>query len=550
MWAQVDSPLVLLPGQGQPVAPQLGPPQADGRWPLPGRARQRALKGIGAGCLLGNGLAGRVVAFGAGAVVRGARALVSEDAYELDPNGNPVRITNKAGSVTTHTYDPGNRLTEVRYGTTSCAGATDYIRWAYDGDGNQVEEKRPTGTTTYAYDAAGHLTSRQSPATATTYSYDADGNLITDGASSYAWNAAGQLTSAGGSKPTTYTYDGDGRRTTSAVGKTATEFVSDPTTGSLVSERSNGKTVRQYTYGTGLVGMVAGQATYSYATDALGSVRTVLDSTGAQQLTYSYEPYGAIKNSTSSGRSAPANPMQFLGAYNAGNRYLLSNRQYDPAVGRFLSPDPAAAPGTGYGYGNANPMGYVDPLGLDGEDWRSVANGISTGVALVAGGLALGCTVAVICLPAAPILGGISLVAGAVSLATDDTTVSCFSGKGSCAGAVLGAALLPLGPLGKVGRLATAAKTQVYVGVRGGKPVYAGITNDLGRRGAQHGGRFDQLDAVTTSPVTRRQGRAIEEALIFENPGFENKIHSISPRRSHYGSSLAWGQSWLRQNGY
>lgn len=49
-----------------------------------------------------------------------------------------------------------------------------------------------------------------------------------------------------------------------------------------------------------------------------------------------------------------------------------------------------------------------------------------------------------ICLPAVPIAGGISLVAGAVSLATDDTTVSCFSGKGSCAGAVLGAALLPL----------------------------------------------------------------------------------------------------------
>lgn len=459
-------------------------------------------------------------------VVKGA-SVVSEDVYQLDPNGNPVRITNKAGSATTHTYDAGNRLTEVCYGTTSCAGAADYIRWSYDGDGNQLEEKRSTGTTAYAYDAAGHLTSRRSPTAATTYSYDADGNLLTDGTSSYAWNAAGQLISAGGTKPTTFTYDGDGRRTTSAVGRTATEFISDPTTGSLLSERSSGKTVRQYSYGTGLVGMVAGQATYSYATDAIGSVRSVFDSSGAQQLSYAYEPYGAIKSTTSSGKSAPANPLQFLGAYNAGNQYLLSNRQYDPAVGRFLSPDPAAAPGTGYAYGNANPMAYVDPLGLDGIDWRSVTNDISTGVAIAAGVIALGCTVAVICLPAAPIAGGISLVAGAVSLATDDTTVNCFSGKGSCAAAVLGAALLPLGGIGKIGK-------GVYV-VAAAKGTYVGQSGNITRRLQQHvrSGKFTAQEAAAAQriavPGGKTQREIMEQQEIDARGGVGNLLNLNNP---------------------
>lgn len=73
-----------------------------------------------------------------------------------------------------------------------------------------------------------------------------------------------------------------------------------------------------------------------------------------------------------------------------------------------------------------------------------------------------------------------------------------------------------------------AADTYVYFGTRGGKNVYTGITNNLTRRGAQHGERFDQLVRVTNEPVTRGQARSIEQALIARNPGFENKINSIS----------------------
>jgi len=91
------------------------------------------------------------------------------------------------------------------------------------------------------------------------------------------------------------------------------------------------------------------------------------------------------------------------------------------------------------------------------------------------------------------------------------------------------------------------ATTHVYLGVRNGKAVYVGITNDLARRQAQHGGRF-VLVSITESPVTRGEARAIEQALMVRNPGFENIRNSISPKHPWYREAVAWGEAWLHAN--
>ena len=93
------------------------------------------------------------------------------------------------------------------------------------------------------------------------------------------------------------------------------------------------------------------------------------------------------------------------------------------------------------------------------------------------------------------------------------------------------------------------ATTHVYFGVRNGERVYVGITNDIARRAAEHGSRF-RLQPITTSPVTRGEARAIEQALINRNPGFENIRNSISPNHSWYGEAVEWGEAWLRGAGY
>jgi hypothetical protein len=46
------------------------------------------------------------------------------------------------------------------------------------------------------------------------------------------------------------------------------------------------------------------------------------------------------------------------------------------------------------------------------------------------------------------------------------------------------------------------------------------------------------------------EARAIEQALIKRNPGFQNIRNSISPKHSWYEDAVNWGESWLKTNGH
>lgn len=98
----------------------------------------------------------------------------------------------------------------------------------------------------------------------------------------------------------------------------------------------------------------------------------------------------------------------------------------------------------------------------------------------------------------------------------------------------------PLSTAGFGGRIAGEAVHDAYIGYRAGKPVYTGITNDLTRRICEHGSRFDAVEKVTSSPVTRGQARAIEQALMNKNPQFENIKNLIAPSRSWYQEAIQW----------
>lgn len=93
------------------------------------------------------------------------------------------------------------------------------------------------------------------------------------------------------------------------------------------------------------------------------------------------------------------------------------------------------------------------------------------------------------------------------------------------------------------------ANVDVYLGVRDGKSVYAGISNNIDRRALQHGDRFDQLRQVTTTPVTRGQARSIEQALISRNPDSRTRS-TASARNEPYQQAVDWGNAWLDANGY
>lgn len=325
-------------------------------------------------------------------------SVLTKSTLTLDGVGNPTQIVDQTGAANTYRYDAVDRLLQACLGATTCNNPANFITYAYDPNGNRTSEARPTGTTTYSYNSADELSSIAGASGNVSYSYDAAGNVTTAGGTTYTWNKAGKMTTAtAAGVTTTYKYDGDGRRTRASTGtQTAnvTQTLWDPLSYQLAAERDgSGATLRSYLYGSQVIAEVAGGINYYYHHDQLGSIAALTDKSGLPQWTYTYDPYGAAKSSVKAASKAPVNPLQYGGQYvgTSGAIYHLRNRQYDPALGRFLSPDPAGDTGSGpYGYMESNPMVGVDSYGLCCDGYRSgslegVTNASDPSVTVVSG---------------------------------------------------------------------------------------------------------------------------------------------------------------------
>jgi len=116
--------------------------------------------------------------------------------------------------------------------------------------------------------------------------------------------------------------------------------------------------------------MSSGGNLFYYHGDMLGSIANMTDAGGDSQWTYSYEPFGTLKTETEDETGAPENPIRFAGELeDETGLYHLRARQYDSAMGRFLSADPArscaAQPAvSSYAYAADRPTALVDPSGM------------------------------------------------------------------------------------------------------------------------------------------------------------------------------------------
>lgn len=304
-----------------------------------------------------------------------SRGLVYNTALKLDR----VRLATTNNLFTAEealTYDGYGRIA----GSTMAATGTDLDAdnaYTYDAAGRLKTWTLDGATTTYDYDAAGNLTgivrpgaepnttfgsdveSRLTAATTagvvTTYASDDFGRRISEssstGETAYTWNSLGRLTSVTSEDTTsTYEYGPSGMRervtVESAEGTATTEAVW--VGGRLLAERDGDGTLYRYLYGpNGLpLEMIVTSGTttnaYTYQCDRAGSVVALTNSSGVAVATYTYNPWGEPIDEPSSGAGA-RNPLRYRGYYYdcTTGHYYLPARYYDPAVARFLSPDPA-----------------------------------------------------------------------------------------------------------------------------------------------------------------------------------------------------------------
>jgi RHS repeat-associated protein len=213
--------------------------------------------------------------------------------------------------------------------------------------------------------ANGNLTKKDDGTNVHWYKYDVR-NLMTD------------YDGPGRTNDTTYRYDAFGRRITKNVNGTKTAYVHD---GLNTVAEYNGSNQLQRTYVTpGLdqnLSLTASGSTYYYLSDALGSIRQVLDADQATQNSYDYEAFGSVYGSSTENVSQP---FRFTGREwdPESTLYYYRARNYAANLGRFLARDPRFGQmGTEhlaylrsvllyvYGYAANTPALLTDPRGME-----------------------------------------------------------------------------------------------------------------------------------------------------------------------------------------
>lgn len=187
-------------------------------------------------------------------------------------------------------------------------------------------------------------------------------------------------------KKSTYSYRPDGLRVNKTVNGATTRHVLD---GQNVSMDLNEDWSTKFSFvrGVRLVGYVDGanSSNYFYNFNAHGDVLGAIGGNNSTvQTRYTYDAFG---NASRTGSSA--NPFQYCGEYTDDETGLiyLRARYYDPAIGSFISEDPARDGMNWYSYCDANPVMFVDPFGLDaiiitndGQDGTAVGFGHTSAI--------------------------------------------------------------------------------------------------------------------------------------------------------------------------
>ncbi|WP_282204000.1 polymorphic toxin-type HINT domain-containing protein [Kitasatospora fiedleri] len=205
--------------------------------------------------------------------------------------------------------------------------------------------------------------------------YDAAGNTTeiadTSGKTTYTWNSEGRLAKTSqAAGDTTYLYDADGNQLIrrNPGGKITISLGADEATYDLTTKTLSG--TRYYPMPNGITAVRTGSApTLSFQiSDHHGTGTLAVDSATLQVARRPSDPFG---NPRGTQPTTWAGDHGFVGGTKDDTTGLtnLGAREYQPLLGRFLSPDPLLGPAdpqqwNGYAYSNNDPVSSSDPTGL------------------------------------------------------------------------------------------------------------------------------------------------------------------------------------------
>ncbi len=286
-------------------------------------------------------------------------------ACEAVPGANP--LGGPAPYWKSYTTDAiGNRTGETVHDTGLVASKHITRSFTYGGAGTagdgphqvtKIVENTPTGDrqSSYEYDDSGNTTKR----------------TIGGNAQSLAWDDSGKLTKAteAGGAETTYLYDAEGERVQRKDPSGTTVYLPGmelhlPTGGSQVGA------TRYYTYLDQTVAVRTSDGKLSFlAADHHGTGELAVDAATGAISQRRFDPYGVDRGQSSG--TWPGEKGYVGGTIDASTGLThLGAREYDPAIGKFLSADPLidyTRPQqiNGYAYADNSPITFSDPSGLE-----------------------------------------------------------------------------------------------------------------------------------------------------------------------------------------
>jgi RHS repeat-associated protein len=255
--------------------------------------------------------------------------------YSYDESDNRTQLVQNPGNIYEYAYLPDNEL-QARYLSGSAQASGD--QYSSDLDGNLLSKTVSGTTSNYVFNDSNRLVNIQSNGNVESNSYDAEGMRdATDPSILYYNSALSPLTD------------------------------------------NNSSGTISFIQGHQLLGLQENGNYYFYLTDHLGSVRHVVDSSGAVKYSFAYTEFGSATGTSYLTQNDPSylaalcQMMTFAGAYGVRNEtantgmLLMGQRWYSPDTGRFISQDPIGFTGglNLFSYVGQNPTNYVDPSGLD-----------------------------------------------------------------------------------------------------------------------------------------------------------------------------------------